>query len=928
MSRSGRTRSSKSDTKEDYPGDTQHGIRRRKPGDSFCYNKSQTRKHFPQLDCVSDSERNGVEYSNKSDREFPDAALAWNRDGSYSTKMSPGLEDRRQQYHSHSPRTGLGRSYGSRSRSRSPPGGLSRESGVHGRNNAAQTCRDFAAGRCRRGDHCPYLHQGDREYEDRRCTDEGWTNSWKSRDKMEDRREYLQSIGRSNDLCSDFIKGKCYKGKSCRFSHNVASGKDSGKEVFLGRENFGSRHACFDHSRLQEPDKRGDIPCIYFAVGNCRKGKFCRFSHDGKTENPNDKSQDDWRRPSSDSDVVEQTGEHLRQRGAILSDHAKLLEWDEDIYGKVGAHEHRDATYPRDGRWVGSFNIGNRSLGHPPNNSGAVDCNHTEYLQPNNRTTAGSGGVESNGAESWFADMEVSSPWNSRQSSGHVVKEESGQIGQTTFKSFQMYEQNITGEMLGQKHQAIAATPSMTSDNVYFHSTKVSREDAGSFATSDCPVSNVDPKYSAMEQNGHCSRECLQPKDESIASLVVCELKGAQDWFADMEVSSPWNPGQSSSCILKQDSGQIAQTTQSVVPTLPSLQTDLQVITGEMFGQKHQVVATIPPMVSGKSYFQLKPSSKEDPGSISSDYPVPSTFPGGQNQHTLPLYGPRGKITISAENRPLFEDGKSLGKPDAVSGNKSGLPTKILPTQNILSREQLSQFANLSALSQLHGNVHQLPHLGSVPNPPKSITNVSPSSVTGFDRQYDPLIDSIEPVQCHNNLTLGELLPSPSEGKVIVGDQREVPSKDLLSSPTVEGNNGTTVEESKKAQENGSLENVNGDGRIDEGEKKSNGKAIRAFKFALAEFVKEILKPKWKEGEINRESYKAIVKKVVDKVTGSVQGAHIPQSQEKIDNYLLSSKLKVTKLVEVSANDFCLGCDIEISAAGVSERNCFTFIVI
>lgn len=112
MSRSGRTRSSKSDTKEEYPGDTQHGIRRLKPGDSLCHNKSQTRKHFPQLDNVIDSERSGVEYSNKSDREFPDAALAWNRDGSYSTKMSPGLEDRRQQYHSRSPRTGLGRSYG------------------------------------------------------------------------------------------------------------------------------------------------------------------------------------------------------------------------------------------------------------------------------------------------------------------------------------------------------------------------------------------------------------------------------------------------------------------------------------------------------------------------------------------------------------------------------------------------------------------------------------------------------------------------------------------------------------------------------------------------------------------------------------------------------------------------------------------------
>ncbi|KAG5529252.1 hypothetical protein RHGRI_029824 [Rhododendron griersonianum] len=70
--------------------------------------------------------------------------------------------------------------------------------------------------------------------------------------------------------------GRCYKGKSCRIAHNDASSKDSGKEVFLGRENpkmSGSRHAYFHQSR----------------------------------------SQDDWRRPSRDSDVVKQTGEHLKE---------------------------------------------------------------------------------------------------------------------------------------------------------------------------------------------------------------------------------------------------------------------------------------------------------------------------------------------------------------------------------------------------------------------------------------------------------------------------------------------------------------------------------------------------------------------------------------------------------------------------------------
>ena len=100
------------------------------------------------------------------------------------------------------------------------------------------------------------------------------------------------------------------------------------------------------------------------------------------------------------------------------------------------------------------------------------------------------------------------------------------------------------------------------------------------------------------------------------------------------------------------------------------------------------------------------------------------------------------------------------------------------------------------------------------------------------------------------------------------------------------------------------MEKMNEDGRAEEGKKKNDGKAIRAFKFALVEFVKEILKPKWKEHQISKESHKAIVKKVLDKVTGSIQGAHIPQSKEKIDSYLSSSKPKLTKLVEVSADNF------------------------
>ena len=75
---------------------------------------------------------------------------------------------------------------------------------------------------------------------------------------------------------------------------------------------------------------------------------------------------------------------------------------------------------------------------------------------------------------------------------------------------------------------------------------------------------------------------------------------------------------------------------------------------------------------------------------------------------------------------------------------------------------------------------------------------------------------------------------------------------------------------------------------------------MRLFKNALVDFVKELLKPKWKEGQMSREVHKAIVKKVIDKVTSTIQGTNIPKTQERIDQYLAYSKSKLNKLVEVS----------------------------
>lgn len=74
-------------------------------------------------------------------------------------------------------------------------------------------------------------------------------------------------------------------------------------------------------------------------------------------------------------------------------------------------------------------------------------------------------------------------------------------------------------------------------------------------------------------------------------------------------------------------------------------------------------------------------------------------------------------------------------------------------------------------------------------------------------------------------------------------------------------------------------------------------KGIRMFKFAIAEFVKETIKPVWNEGRLSKEAHKTVVKKVVNKVVG-VLGTNIPQTQERIDQYLSYAKDKLHKLVQ------------------------------
>ncbi|WOG82130.1 hypothetical protein DCAR_0101292 [Daucus carota subsp. sativus] len=261
-------------------------------------------------------------------------------------------------------------------------------------------------------------------------------------------------------------------------------------------------------------------------------------------------------------------------------------------------------------------------------------------------------------------------------------------------------------------------------------------------------------------------------------------------------------------------------------------------------------------------------------------------------------------------------------KPDVLDTVKSEATSS---NQCVMSTEKFSDLTR--SLAQLLGDGKQLPELYAALNASNALGFMQ-SSVADPDvfpasssSQYDPVNDSMELIK--------SVISEQPDGIAL---QSNLP---FTGKPSVDGLNGThckdvelndnshqssekhefgdceneeqgvvKAEDKKEGQEGSKLsdnerdDKADGGDKADEKKKNSDGKNLRAFKFSLAEFVKELLKPTWKAGKLNKESHKTIVKKVVDKVTSSVQGSQIPQTQEKIDSYLSASKPKLSKLIQ------------------------------
>ncbi|XP_021757168.1 uncharacterized protein LOC110722209 [Chenopodium quinoa] len=189
--------------------------------------------------------------------------------------------------------------------------------------------------------------------------------------------------------------------------------------------------------------------------------------------------------------------------------------------------------------------------------------------------------------------------------------------------------------------------------------------------------------------------------------------------------------------------------------------------------------------------------------------------------------------------------------------------------------------------------------------------------------QYDPLFDSINPfsesiknAQKQDHAADNSYIMLKFSSRHNVLDVEENNKQKVVGAvpATVSLENdefGETADAEVGAVENGSPSSPNEDADVAEGgieidqvksegrsKKNKDSRSMKLFKVAVANFVKEVLKPQWRQGNMSKEVFKTIVKKTVDKVSGSMKNHRLPKSQAKIDHYIDSSRRKLTQLVE------------------------------
>ncbi|XP_057415865.1 zinc finger CCCH domain-containing protein 38 isoform X2 [Lotus japonicus] len=645
--------------------------------------------------------------------------------------------------------------------------------------------------------------------------------------------------------CRDFAAGKCIRGSQCHFLHHDNQNYENGRESRQRQDRAPGYSAPHESGDISLTSGRSDEACINFAKGRCRFGASCRHVHHG----------------NSDEFGKVSVGESSRENDI---DNRRL----ENSFKQGGRHDlNRSADTPCRFFAFGNCRNGNhcrfshdRQSGRSPDRRLRDDSSRSNQGgdQVSNRPKL-SDSASSNGRlrdDRWRSDgsiADVSKVWDGPKSNDLSA----------VSNSRKLVEDNQDG-IMGAPGHGFSAWP--MSDGWDHSLDKNMVHDKTSFSS--------DKKEPNLWAAGNAT-----------ANIHTSQPVGTGIWPGDEQMSPDWNVGTSSHFKKNHE------------------QNNLQVAPGHGYNQNAQNVNAL---------------------HSSSSHAV------GQSQPPFSVVPPRARIVEGMQNQELFTEKKYIGEPNIMDASLLQVGSRNPSTQNMVSKEQLVQLTCLTAsLAQILGTGSQLPQLCSNLNShdakdtpsgkPVSIAFSKPDPSIGFQKHNNP--SGFSPMISPSKIIPKESVEMPSllsnseqfddSCKTAFSEEQLVKSKHLIQLQKDEniGDNKESNEmvaeekrssrgENKITKESGPLESMDQSGGPDEIKKTKDVKGMRAFKGSLVEFIKELLKPTWKEGQITKDDYKEIVKKVTDKVSVTVQRAHVPQTQEKIDRYLSVSKPKLNKLIQ------------------------------
>ncbi|XP_074308615.1 uncharacterized protein LOC141643376 [Silene latifolia] len=919
--------------------------------------------------------------SRRHNSRSKDRATTWDREENIARSSGPS---ELRQHDSRSPRNGWAQSYSrSRSRSRSPSHYLRRDPAGNDRSRnrsgvSGKVCRDFVTGRCRRGSGCHFLHQDAQPYDSRQPLDHSPPDDWESRHRgvggsrysPVDTKDYAPRTEKSMHICSDFLKGKCRRGASCRYEHQDLV-DDSFKEDLIDdshrdRDHFQKNRDSYSH-RNHDRQPVDDVHRDRDRDRDIAPRSRDTYSHRNHDREPADvyekrpiedvhrdrdnsnrsrdtfSNRDHENRPADD--VHRDRDNALRNRDIYThrnhdsepSDMFDKRHVDNSHRDRETSQRSRDTYQNHDRGSAGRFEKGpvgdayrDRDYDHKvknvyrnhdsePQKRGGTLCKFfasgnckngnrcrfihevQERLSPQRRSQDDKRGpdhkIESNqvwDGPSWseVATMTNIAPVRGWGEEKNEVKEVTAAKSEDNSRSHDMVNVKETWVM------------PVSNDGFQDEKPQFQWESGDSLSTSrvvekvsgDMEISPMDTKQHPLcSSNSHApplsniSFASVQPNPVSEGFYEKPYPIGFQEQTVHIELSTMQNPShENEKPVVYHGEGinVIPIPNMNGPPQQGFFQVDqnvsIQPNSGLIPFSGHVMSPTlnVPPR---QDLFQIDQTINAQPSSGSS-LPAPQGLAQFASETS-----DGNRMQQLSHNPPSFLNSVATDGPHLVNATTSA-------SLNIVSDEQLVQLSNLSAsLAQLLENRQQLPQLSSatiLPDMPNHL--VSETS----KQQYDPTSDSVEPNVQKSSYEVEQITDNMVQDKEGDGMMQQEP---LITSEDDEKVK-KIAEGNSKEPENKPSEDVPVDD-ADDGNKGKDSKAIRPFKFALAEFVKELLKPSWKDGQINKDAYKTIVKKVVDKII-ETQGLQIPHAKEKIDLYLSCSKPKIEKLVQAYVGKF------------------------